>query len=369
MSRLRVILCLAYIAAGAALADDSLVTTPEPAVTPSEPAEAASSVEPVAPQRVLVTATGRVVQGSISETAGGYHVSTPNGNFTITFNDVLCTATDVRDAHHKLQKLFVPPSASGHVILGRWCMENRLYDLAMDEVQAALHLEPARAEARNLLGQLESILNPRAEHQENMLTLEAVAAPPVPAPGGLTRETTLEFVRRIQPLMLNSCSNARCHGSPEASFHLEFVSSSGVGSQAITTKNIEAVFALVDIDNPSQSRLFTALQDSEIPEHRQVLLGPRGREQLTMIADWITQGSLERGGKPQPITAPEVQIASAQIGADRGAVEPAVAEQAVESPSTPHVPMTLDDAPAISIEPLPIEYVSSEDDSQARSLQ
>lgn len=357
MSAPRLLLCLAVIAPLAARADDTAAPpmVPEsPAVADPAPMTPTAPAPDTEPQRVVVMSTGRVVQGTITETPGGYHISTPNGNFTVTYNDVVCTAASVRDAHQKLQKLFTPPSASGHVILCRWCIENRLYDLAMDEVQAALHLEPARAEARNLLWQLETLLNPQPEQSpDNVLTWDSMLAPPVNAPGGLTRDTTQEFVRRVQPLVLNTCANARCHGNSQSDFPLQFVRSSGVGGQSITTENIESVFKFVDIDNPRESRLFTALQDPEIPQHRTVFTGPRGRDHLETIAAWIMQGSLERGGKPPQLTVPEVKIASAVDVTTQPVVEQAVATEVVESTPSPHVPMTLDDAPAISIEPLP----------------
>jgi hypothetical protein len=348
MSTLRIILLASCLASIVAVADDS----PMPPLDPTAPVE---------PQRVLVMSTGRVIHGMITETPGGYQVANPNGSFTLTFNDVLCTATTVREAHQKLQGLFVPPSASGHIALARWCIENRLYDLARDDIEAALRLEPARGEARTLLVQLELILNPQPEQQQtNQLTWDRFLAPPVGAPGGLTRDTTHEFVTRIQPLMLNSCSNARCHGNSDASFRLTFVPSSGVGGQNITTEDIEAMFKFVDIDNPRESRIFTALQDPDIPQHRQVFNGPRGREHLESIAAWLMQGSLERGGKPQEILAPEVQIASATGTSENDGVEFAVAAHVTESTmQTSYIPMTLDNAPPISIEPLTTGSVDS----------
>ncbi len=357
MTALRIFLFASCIASIVAVADDAPLPAPE-AASPVDPAAPVDPTVPTEPQRVLVTSTGRVVHGLISETPGGYRIETPNGTITFTYNDIACTATTVRDAHQKLHELFVPPSASGLLVLARWCIENRLYDLARDDIEAALRLEPARAEARNLLVQLELTLNPQPEQQqtENRFNWDAMLAPPVAAPGGLTRDATHQFVRRIQPLMLNTCSNARCHGNAQASFHLEFVPSSGVGGQGITTDNIEAVFDFVDIDNPRKSRLFTALEDSDIPAHRQVMNGPRGRDQLEMIAAWIMQGSLERGGKPPEILAPEMQTASAPVAPGDDEVTLAAVTQTNGSISQmPHIPMSLDDAPPISIDPLPVD--------------
>ncbi len=340
MFRIRIVILLACCAPLAAMADDQSSTSTEP-------------------QRVLVMSTGRVVQGTISETPGGYSVAMPNGTrFSLPFSEVTCTATSLREAHQKLQQVVAPPSASGHVLLSRWCMENHLYDLAMEEVQSALQLEPGRTEARQLLWQLEQILNPSQSAMESQddapFSWDNFAAPPVAAPGGLTRDTTNEFVRRVQPLMLNTCANARCHGRPGSSFHLDFVPSSGVSGQSITTANIEEVFEYVDIDSPRESRLFKAIVDTSIVQHRQVMLGPRGREHLELIAAWISQGSLERGGSPPAITSPEVLTADASSPVASGDVTLAAMTNVDDStPRASHVPMTLDDAPPISIDPLP----------------
>lgn len=339
----RLVLLLAWIAVPIVFADDP----PEPAGDPAMPVNPNSEAPQATgePLRILVMTSGRVFEGAINETPGGYVVITPAGRVTLPFDQVACTATSLRDAHQKLKAFFNPPSASGHVVLCRWCIENQLYDLAKEEVEAALRLEPSRAEARQLSLQLQAFVSGQTrEEPERLYSWDHLLTPPVPAPGGLTRETTDLFVRRVQPLMVNSCGNARCHGRPQATFHLDYVPLSGVGSQETTTANIESVFEFVDIDNPNESRLFTALLDPVIPQHRQVLVGPRGRDQLNSIAEWIMQGSLERGGRPQGMEPSDVQLAQAQASATD---EVALAAGSAE----PHVPMTLDSAPPISIEP------------------
>jgi hypothetical protein len=256
------------------------------------------------------------------------------------------------------------------MLLSRWCMENRLYDLAMEEVNAALALEPSRAEARQLLAQLQTVLNPQSgpEQNDSLYSWDQMLAPPVPPPGGLTRESTHQFVRRVQPLMLNSCANARCHGNSQASFHLDFVPSTGVGSQSITTENIERIFEFIDIDQPHESRLFTALTDPAIPEHRQVLNGPRGREQLELIAAWIMQGSLERGGRPQSEEAVTVQAIANDTNTVSSEVQlTSATDDSPIAPSIAHVPLTLDNAPPIPTEALSPQESAGSLESEAPS--
>jgi hypothetical protein len=249
-----------------------------------------------APQRVLVLDTGRIISGDIEDRPGGYLVETGIGQMVIPYTQVRLTATDVPDAYQKLKATITQPTAAAHVSLGTWCFENRLYDSAREQVKAALLLEPERKEARALLKRIErmtldgaieaSIPDPVSRTRDGFADSEPVSL------GGLSASATQDYVRRIQPLLMNKCGNARCHGSAGTSeFRLAPVRIGMSGYRALTDQNLTATLQHIDTAHPQRSALLLVPQGSHGGQGS-IWTGPRAEEQLTELQVWVTRVAL-----------------------------------------------------------------------------
>jgi hypothetical protein len=255
---------------------------------------------PQAPQKVLVLNNGRVVSGDIEDRPGGYLIQTGIGQMVIPYTQVRLTAADVPDAYRKLKATITEPTAAAHVALGTWCFENHLYDSAREQVKAALILEPERKEARSLLKNIERI----ALGSE----FEASIANPMPTPrmrdgfekseavslDGLSSSITQDYVRRVQPLLMNKCGNARCHGTAGTSdFRLMPVRLGMSGYRAMTDQNLTAVLGYIDNAAPQRSPLLVIPQGSHGGKGP-IWTGPRADEQLAELRAWVTRVALTK---------------------------------------------------------------------------
>ena len=222
-------------------------------------ADDAQLVEPAVPQNVIVLQTGRVILGEVVERPGGYLVNNTIGQMVIPFTQVRLTAIDLPDAYRKLKGSITVPTAGAHVSLAQWCFENRLYDSAREQVKAALTLEPQRKEARTLLKQIE-----RTSFGDDFDA--TIPAPPKTRDGfekadaeavdGLSTSVTQDFVRKVQPLLMNKCGNVRCHGTAGGNdLRLVPVRLGMSGYRSVTSQNLHTILRYIDRKQPRAERV------------------------------------------------------------------------------------------------------------------
>jgi hypothetical protein len=266
-------------------------------------AESSQEVAPQAqPQRIIVLQNGRVLSGQVEDVPGGYVVDNSVGSIVIPFTQVRLTAKDLPDAYRKLKAGITEPTASQHVALGQWCYANRLYTSAREQVKAALVLEPERKEARSLLAQIDRVTTPEGLAATiptpPRRSRDGFEASPPQALGGLSQDVTRDFVRRIQPLLMNKCGNARCHGVAGTSdFRLSPVRLGVAGFRSLTDRNLASVLQTIDAAHPAASPLLVIPQGEHGRQGR-IWTSPRADDQLSELRAWVNQVARERSMAP-----------------------------------------------------------------------
>ncbi|MBX3438655.1 MAG: hypothetical protein KF861_14270 [Planctomycetaceae bacterium] len=311
---------------------DQAAASPEAAPSADEPVN-------VLPQRVIVLSTGRVILGDVVERPGGYLVREQFGSVVVPFTQVLLTATDLPDAYRKFSQSLKNPTAGTHLSLAKWCFENRLYAPAQIEVKQALLLEPDRKEARDFLKKLQRTME-TGVHPSDVVpgsnaidaTQEADAAGQpwraysqrrkMLAPtedsvsvSGLSPATVEMFVQQVQPLMMNKCGNARCHGQAATNeFRLTPCRQGMSGFRILTEKNLSAAVREVEAQSPETSRLLSALRNNH-GGTGSVFTGPAADKQKAVLREWVIRAAAERtttdvASRPKPVVPAETQTAS-----------------------------------------------------------
>ncbi|MGH7128100.1 MAG: tetratricopeptide repeat protein [Planctomycetaceae bacterium] len=262
------------------------------------------------PPRVLVLTTGRLVEGNISENAGGYVVDLPNGSMLVPSDQVKFTARSKLDAYRQLRDEAPSPQPRYRLALARWCITNGLYDQAKQELSAVLATEPDHAEARATLRRLEELLNP-----ENAIHRTPIESPPrthdgfkLPEASSLSRlspETAREYVTRVQPVLLNKCGNARCHGSA-AENELRLSHSFGRNNHRIfAERNLAAILEYVNLEHPDRSPLLQVPRGNHGRGGRTIFVGPAGAEQRELLEVWVRRVAQERRDERREMRAGE----------------------------------------------------------------
>jgi hypothetical protein len=245
---------------------------------------------------VMVLKTGQLVEGSISPSPGGYLVELPQGNYVVPLERVSVVADDRHGAYKKLKASQPTPTPDFQVALARWCIAWKLYEEARIELRDALVAEPEHEEARQMYAKLHQLMNP-APSAITMPKPKAGEGPKSADPeslAGLSPETARQYVTRVQPLLLNRCGNAGCHGgSSGREFELTHIRGR---LNKPTIANLEMVLKFVDVSSPEDSPLLTTPTGTHGKNGKPIFYGSIGEQNLQTLKAWVTRAALELNG-------------------------------------------------------------------------
>jgi hypothetical protein len=95
------------------------------------------------------------------------------------------------------------------------------------------------------------------------------------------------FTRKVQPVLVNSCSMSGCHQTGgKLSFQLDRALLRGEANRRTTMHNLEATLALIDRAHPDQSPLLTVPRKSHGGTTGPVF-GPRQQQAFKHVVDWV----------------------------------------------------------------------------------
>jgi hypothetical protein len=262
---------------------------------------------------VSVLRDGRVYSGAISPVAGGYQINGSGGYVILPYEQVQVTAISMAAAYEAMRNELRNPSADDHLRLAEWCLTNGLTAEARREVEDALRLEPMRPEARAMLQRLDNLLEPTppAAPAGSFTIQPAMNARAFSGPGdrtssGLSRATQLEFIAHVQPLLMNKCGNATCHGqTSQNAFKLSAARLETPAHRVASDANMKLLMDYIDIERPRRSLLLVK-PGEPTPAHQKLFLGERQYQQYQMLENWVLQVARERGpasSHPSPALA------------------------------------------------------------------
>ncbi len=243
-------------------------------------------------ERVIVMNSGRILTGQMTRNAGGWLVEQASGRVQVPEDQVKLVADNLRDAYRKQRDAIVEPTPATHIMLAQWCISYRLYDEARDELKKCLKRDPDHEEARKLLRRLDDSLavKPVAAVPTALLpwkTADGFVVPEVESLGGLSKETATAFTARVQPLLMNKCGNASCHGSAsESGFKLHSVRFGSNGHRLYTERNLAELLRYIDIKDPALSPLIAVPQGSH-GGSAAIFHGPQSAEQIRTLRNFI----------------------------------------------------------------------------------
>lgn len=248
---------------------------------------------------MLVMNSGRVVEGMISQGAGAYVVDFPQGSMLIPYEQVRFEAANKGDAYRKMRRTMPDLTASNHINLARWCIDNHQYQSARTELLDALAMEPQRRDARDMLARLERMLiqddAPRLAQPVSVLDQDKFSQQEVQALAGLSREAADRFVLRIHPLLTNKCGNTHCHG-PHGKSDFQLRPRTG-SSRTIAEQNLAQIFKYIDVDRPDASPLLKKPLGNHGRAGRAIFFGRSGQKQIEDIRAWVQTVTAERRAK------------------------------------------------------------------------
>lgn len=254
-------------------------------------------------ERVLVLRTGRVMKGRVKKISTGWLVSTNRGNAVIPFEQVHFDADDLNEAYLRLRIQHGEPTVASHLRLAEWCLSQDILAEAARELRDALEKDPANETARLMLNRVDNEIHRRAppkpetEEPTDVVILtereQEVADTEVRSLAGLSPDSAREFVASIQPLLLNKCGNARCHGSAaENDFQLTRLRSGASNSRIVSERNLAVV--LNDL-RPADPNSRPTIQEVIHGTHagQTIFNGRYGAVQMQTLQAWMNNAAKE----------------------------------------------------------------------------
>lgn len=271
-------------------------------------------------ESILVLHGGQLVRGKVSRSGTGYSVERGTGRMFVPAPQVRFQAKDLEDAYQQ-QRLALPPrDAAARVELAKWCVTVKLLPAARDELRAALELDPEQEEIRKLLQRVNDLLKPRPAEPERpepkprLRLNEILYQEQAESLGGLSRESATAFSARVQPILMNNCAMASCHGpAAKNEFRLRIVR--GDASRLLIEENLAMVMKYVDKAHPLESALVKAPQGLHGVKNRPIFLGARGTQQLEELQAWLASLAPEEEEPAVTVTGKPRKSSSARAKA------------------------------------------------------
>ncbi len=245
-------------------------------------------------ESVLILRNGHVLVGEITRSDDRFNVSVEGGRISVSVADTELLCRNLEEAYEHKRLALGSLDVHGHLELAGWCQRQGLMELAGRELLEAKKLSPSHPMIPVIERRIQMSLAPPKPVEPVKVAAVSVRPPLSPdeldhiardMPPG-TMET---FVRSIQPLLVNRCGAARCHGPvSDNQLHLLRPPPSSRPSRRTTQRNLHAVLKLIDRNDPTRSPLLTsALKphgDLDVP----VFAGRRA-DQYERVANWVHQ--------------------------------------------------------------------------------
>jgi hypothetical protein len=247
---------------------------------------------PKASAEVVLLKNGGLFEGHLQREPNRIAVLLRDGaRIELDLSRVDYVGADATSAFEFQRNRLSPDDVQGQVRLFHWAVRNRLPNRAATILAQLRSAYPHRSD----LESLEKLL-----HGRESSGLARIESRPVPAPDRVVPvapETLQRFADRIQPLLINRCANAGCHGFwGESDFLLRTAGTRAREPRQLTLANMRASLAFVNQDDPPSSPLLVqSLQPHGTTEH--VPLGKIDQQAAYQaLLDWVVMAARDQGG-------------------------------------------------------------------------
>jgi len=210
--------------------------------------------------RVVMLTNGEVITGQVTRAGDFYLVTLPNGEIRLRTAEVEMVCTTIEEGYFRKRTYLVQGEAEGHLNLADWCVRQHLFAHAERELETARQID-ARQPRIALIEQRLKVERDRAAEPPQKYEPRARG----PSNDDLDRLVRTmppgvveHFKVTIQPLLLNNCTNAGCHGAQSTTkFTLVRLPLGNSSSLRLTQRNLFSTIEQLSPKSPGESPLLT----------------------------------------------------------------------------------------------------------------
>ena len=242
-------------------------------------------------QGILLLRNGQLLGGQYTLTGFGYEVQLNGGGVIRLREEQVEFTSDSIDEVYLFQRAsHVNSSASAHLKMANWCLANQLYEYADNHLKEAIRIDPREKGIIPIQSRLAIARSPQKAttpktqiHQRPLASNETIAI----RVNALEPSVIQSFVSRIQPLLLNRCAVAGCHGvNSQSEFRLLDSRWTKTTPKTISYRNLYNTTRYLNFANPAESRLLT----QATTRHGKSKFAPltlAEPEKITSLVNWV----------------------------------------------------------------------------------
>ncbi|MCA9212523.1 MAG: hypothetical protein KDB27_05635 [Planctomycetales bacterium] len=266
---------------------------------------------------VLLLYNQNLVKGAIVRTEENYVVRDDNGNVRyVPYTQVERRCKDAFEAYRWKHRRIDRGDVRGHIRLAQWCIQHDLKHEAANQLLHISKISPGngaiRALERRLLANVHGTQTVVAANQESPFQTVAYSPtkPSVPVAvrttdslDGVPGAVVSEFKRSVQPIFVNRCGQAACHGSATQSDFKLSVHRNRVFGREMTGRNLEIVLSHLENGPLERSKLLKMARTPHGPL-RAAPIGTHEFEMYKTIVSWAQKAVNEKRATVQPASLP-----------------------------------------------------------------
>lgn len=244
---------------------------------------------PQAEQGVVMLHNGETLQGRITRQGDRFFIGMERGEISLRASDIDCCCRSPAEAYAILLGRVHSDWPEDYLKLADWCQRNGLVAESFAAIAEAKRLAPGHPMIGLIERRLHMAQNPMVAPQ-----LAGRTAAGEVSGGDLDRlirgmppGTVETFTDVVQPLLMNNCTAAGCHGpSSTNQFSLLRAPTGRAATRRLTQQNLYRVLRWVNRDNPAESPLVTVPSKPHGSAAAPIFASHRAN-QYQQIIDWV----------------------------------------------------------------------------------
>ena len=255
---------------------------------------------------VLLLTNGQVLRGKVTQAGDHYYVALEHGEIRLRAAEVELFCHDLQEGYQRRSAAIMAGDVPAHLDLADWCIRFELFDSAARELTTVIECDPThpripllqrRLEMARLQASEKTTRSPAAVETVSNEDLDRMVR-------GMPHGAVECFAQTIQPLLLNHCSTAGCHGVGSGSQLVLHRNSLGkTPSRRLTQRNLHATIRCVNSADPAMSPLLV----NAIREHgdtKAPVFTSREVLQYKQLVSWVYLVAQKSAPQPAETVAP-----------------------------------------------------------------
>ncbi len=259
---------------------------------------------------------------------GLYIIDFSDGQIRVKPADVDLVCNSLDEGYQRKRAAMATGDAHDHLELAQWCLRHDLLGPAAAELADAKTADPNDPMISALDHRLKMALEPPSA---------TATSKSIPGPSndeldrmirGLPRGAIESFTQSVQPVLMNHCATAGCHGpQSETGLRLFRIPTSKTASRRITQRNLYSALSFVDRENPAASRLLT-VPSGPHGTAKIAIFNEHQAAQYRRLVEWTSQLAGQASNAEVPATLNPMFLPPATNGA-AGQMPPQMLSQEV----------------------------------------